>query len=157
MGDGLKKKEQEKAKYLQQQQRQRQEKTFTTKKIPTATTLMFQLLPLVLLETTLTNAFPSYADELPNGRSVPNPGPQGGVWAGVGHQATASGGPRNVFGIDFLAQGHVWTQELCRMDSDGDGRSNGVELGDPDCVWTRGDTPRGPALSHPGIVDEPRL
>ena len=41
------------------------------------------------------------------------------------------------------------------MDSDGDGRTNGVELGDPDCVWVEGDEPAQPAQSHPGIVDEP--
>jgi dopamine beta-monooxygenase len=47
--------------------------------------------------------------------------------------------------------------QLCEMDSDGDGRSNGVELGDPDCVWVAGGpNPTGPAVSHPGIVDEPK-
>ena len=44
------------------------------------------------------------------------------------------------------------------MDSDGDGRSNGQELGDPDCIWeasTDEDPPLFPSVSHPGIVDEP--
>ena len=37
------------------------------------------------------------------------------------------------------------------MDSDGDGRSNGEELGDPECVWTQGTEPQRTAeLSHPG-------
>jgi hypothetical protein len=32
-----------------------------------------------------------------------------------------------------------------------------VELGDPDCVWVAGGpNPTGPAVSHPGIVDEPK-
>ena len=32
----------------------------------------------------------------------------------------------------------TWTVSLCNADSDGDGVANGVELGDPDCVWTQG-------------------
>ena len=36
------------------------------------------------------------------------------------------------------------------MDSDGDGMSNGEELGDPDCVWTQGDTPTADAKGQPG-------
>lgn len=30
--------------------------------------------------------------------------------------------------------GYTWTTALCRMDSDGDGVSNGRELGDPNCT-----------------------
>ena len=40
------------------------------------------------------------------------------------------------------------------MDSDGDGKTNGQELGDPDCVWQKDEgVPEGPipiAQSHPG-------
>lgn len=105
----------------------------------------------------VTLALPQYADYIPNGRSVPNPGPQGGVWAGVGHTNAGGGGELNPFGRDFAAQGHTWTTELCEMDSDGDGRSNGIELGDPYCVWSKADetSPNGPALSHPGFEDDP--
>ena len=40
------------------------------------------------------------------------------------------------------------------MDSDGDGRTNGEELGDPDCTWTPGMAPKYSAgLSHPGICE----
>ena len=102
-----------------------------------------------------TAAFPFFRERIPNGFSVPNPGPQGGIWAGVGHLATGGGGPRNSFGLDFVAAGAQWTVELCQKDSDGDGRSNGVELGDPDCVWTPGAQPAQPATSHPGVVDQP--
>jgi hypothetical protein len=35
---------------------------------------------------------------------------------------------------DFAAAGHAWTKELCQADSDGDGFSNGQELGDPQCT-----------------------
>ena len=103
------------------------------------------------------NALPEFATRIPNGARVPNPGPQGGVWAGVGHVDAGGGGELNPFGSDFKAQGLEWTVQLCEMDSDGDGRSNGLELGDPDCTWVvGGDAPVQPALSHPGIVDEPK-
>ena len=42
-----------------------------------------------------------------------------------------------------------WT-ELCVRDSDGDGRTNGEELGDPDCEWVLGGKTKGKATSHPG-------
>ncbi|CAB9500116.1 Tyramine beta-hydroxylase [Seminavis robusta] len=100
------------------------------------------------------SAFPQYAAKIPNGYGVPNPGPQGGIWAGVGHVRTAGGGDRNSFGLDFAANGFEWTTALCEADSDGDGRSNGEELGDPNCEWSEGEEPAGPALSHPGIADE---
>jgi hypothetical protein len=34
----------------------------------------------------------------------------------------------------FAAAGHKWTPELCKADSDGDGFTNGQELGDLDCT-----------------------
>lgn len=102
------------------------------------------------------SAFPEFSTHIPNGARVPNPGPQGGVWAGVGHVDAGGGGELNPFGNDFKAQGLEWTVQLCETDSDGDGRSNGVELGDPDCTWVIGDAPVQPALSHPGIADEPK-
>jgi hypothetical protein len=66
------------------------------------------------------------------------------------------GGPRNQFGLDFAAAGYTWTTDLCQLDSDGDGRTNGEELGDPLCVWTEGSTPvRTTDISHPGLPDNP--
>jgi MYXO-CTERM domain-containing protein len=56
-------------------------------------------------------------------------------------------GPLNDFGVDvdsnLTGGGAVNTQEVdwpavCELDSDGDGFTNGEELGDPDCAWTRG-------------------
>ena len=49
-----------------------------------------------------------------------------------------AGFPRNKFGRDFAAAGYRWTVQLCHMDSDRDGRTNGQELGDPECVWQPG-------------------
>ncbi|XP_076111680.1 tyramine beta-hydroxylase-like [Mytilus galloprovincialis] len=50
----------------------------------------------------------------------------------------------------------VWDTTLCQMDSDGDGMTNGYELGDPNCVWVAGQgiTPeRVIDITHPGICD----
>ncbi len=73
---------------------------------------------------------------------------------------TAGGGsPLNPFGLaintNFLtsagASGEViWGPELAALDSDGDGASNGLELGDPDGTWVAGDAnPEGETF-HPG-------
>lgn len=63
---------------------------------------------------------------------------------------------RNDFGRDFFKAGRAWTRELCMADSDGDGMSNGEELGDPDCVWQVGQTPSHNQMTHPGIPDNPK-
>ena len=38
----------------------------------------------------------------------------------------------------FKANKFEWTEDLCKQDSDKDGRTNGEELGDPDCTWSKG-------------------
>ena len=88
------------------------------------------LLGVLLISTTMrsTAAFPEYQDELPNLPTV-----DGSPWPGVGHLNRGGGGLRNPFGQDFAAAGYAWTQALCQRDSDGDGHSNGQELGDPAC------------------------
>ena len=93
----------------------------------------------------------TYQAQIPNGAGVT----RGGVsWPGIGHTASSGGGERNGFGSAFAAAGSTWTTGLCQADSDGDGFSNGVELGDPECVWTPGQTPnRTVAISHPGFSD----
>lgn len=60
---------------------------------------------------------------------------------------------RNPFGLDFARNSFRWTQALCEKDSDGDGLSNGEELGDPHCVWQVGLTPtRTTNITHPGVL-----
>ncbi|WAR23630.1 DOPO-like protein [Mya arenaria] len=52
----------------------------------------------------------------------------------------------------------LWTEELCRKDSDSDGRTNGEELGDPNCTWRPGvgqQAPTALGITNPGIC-EPR-
>jgi dopamine beta-monooxygenase len=45
----------------------------------------------------------------------------------------------------------VWSESLCRMDSDGDGKTNGQELGDPNCLWTEETIPDYvTGITHPG-------
>lgn len=50
----------------------------------------------------------------------------------------------------FFSNGQNWTA-ICDLDADNDGKTNGVELGDPECVWERGTIPAGPATGHPGL------
>jgi len=75
-----------------------------------------------------------------------------GVVAGdIGHITMAGRGLRNQFGKDLEAEGNTWTPALCQLDSDGDGRTNGEELGDPDCEWSEGQTPQiVDGITHPG-------
>ncbi|XP_065181459.1 DBH-like monooxygenase protein 2 homolog [Sycon ciliatum] len=97
-------------------------------------------------------AFATYRSRIPNGFSVQHPCDAARVWHGVGHVSEQGGDARNRFGLDFLAEGRAWTMALCRNDSDGDGQSNGEELGDPDCVWTPGQTAaRTVNITHPGF------
>ena len=69
----------------------------------------------------------------------------------------------NPFGLDFRANGNVWNDALALMDSDGDGYTNGEELGDPLGRWSMGmPTPStcdcaaqpGFTTSTPGDVDD---
>ncbi|OWF52617.1 tyramine beta-hydroxylase-like [Mizuhopecten yessoensis] len=93
-----------------------------------------------------------FQDEIPNGGNVPHPCMANYIWKGVGHLNPLGGGDRNPFGLEFKNAGMTWTKALCEMDSDGDGITNGEELGDPDCVWTKGNTPTATTgISHPGV------
>ena len=94
-----------------------------------------------LLVVTLTS--PSWAIA-PHVAAIPN-----GSFGGCNTCHENGGGtPRNDFGLDFDATSD-WAQ-LAALDSDGDGCSNGAELGDPDGIWMPGDTPAGEAVSLPG-------
>jgi hypothetical protein len=87
-----------------------------------------------------------YRDEVPNSLNIEHA-------AGIGHVSPKGGGSLNNFGKDFKRNKYTWTKELCELDSDGDGKTNGEELGDPCCVWSPGDIPsRVWAISHPGDI-----
>ena len=77
------------------------------------------------------------------------------------HVTAGGGTARNPFGqaVEALVtpngQEVFWGPELAALDSDGDGATNGEELGDPDGTWTADDpAPGDPALiTHPGDPD----
>ncbi|XP_059175934.1 uncharacterized protein LOC131955722 [Physella acuta] len=98
-------------------------------------------------------AYMTLQDKIPNGHLVPDPCSLSGYWPGVGHQNSSGGGALNVFGAAFKTVGFEWGQ-VCPLDSDGDGRTNGEELGDPRCVWSPGQVPeRSTNITHPGVCD----
>ncbi|XP_065180663.1 temptin-like [Sycon ciliatum] len=119
------------------------------------------VLALALLPATL--AFPSFVPNIPNlgvvggtPSLVPSSsGMDGVVCQSIGHVASCNGPPSgggNVFGMAFLAGGNSWAA-VCNVDSDGDGLTNGMELGDPSCMFMAGDTPeRTTNLSNPGFA-----
>ena len=99
-----------------------------------------------------------YAFEIPNGNNVFH---NNQLINAIGHVSRHGHGPLNAFGMDFMKEGHKWTEKLCRTDSDQDGRSNGMELGDVNCTWKRitNDDYYPPinndiVLTHPGISNE---
>lgn len=104
------------------------------------------LLALLLSSAT---AYPEFAKRIPNGANVPG-APE------VGH-VVHDWPERNAFGQDFDDAGRDWTVKLCQADSDGDGQTNGQELGDPCCEWDElsKDPPRWTeGVSHPGDPDK---
>jgi dopamine beta-monooxygenase len=104
----------------------------------------------VICATTSVTAHKRYQKRIPNGFNVVDA--EGVAWPGVGHIYHNGHGKHNQFGEDFKSQRNKWTEALCRMDSDGDGLSNGKELGDPNCKWKRGDTPEfETGITHPGL------
>nr|AIG56112.1 secreted protein [Achlya hypogyna] len=92
------------------------------------------------------SAFSTYRLRIPSGLGVP------GVSA-VGHENKVGGGRPTQFGKDFERLGGRWTKALCELDSDGDGATNGQELGDPCCEWRVG-LPTRPNPTSPGHANE---
>jgi uncharacterized protein (TIGR03382 family) len=97
----------------------------------------------IALATTPSLARPEYIDGVP------------GVDCGSCHVSAGGGGPRNAFGADVEAKmpftgptDETWAILFC-IDSDGDGKTNGQELGDPCGTWRVGDT-SPTAASNPG-------
>ncbi|KAF0774615.1 hypothetical protein AaE_001678 [Aphanomyces astaci] len=78
-------------------------------------------------------AYDIYRLRIPNGLTTTTDGV-----SAVGHVNKYGRGRATPFGRDFERLGGKWTQELCEKDSDGDGATNGQELGDPCCTWKVG-------------------
>ncbi|CAD7935550.1 unnamed protein product [Amoebophrya sp. A120] len=95
------------------------------------------------------HAFPS------NKRQVPN----GDQFLHLGHTSSNpsfSDLKHNAFGAAFNSAAMQWTAALCQADSDGDGFTNGEELGDPNCTWQQGQPMPdcGGCPSHPGDAED---
>lgn len=58
----------------------------------------------------------------------------------------------NPFGKDYLANKNMWDSVLAKKDSDGDGKTNGWELGDEEGTWKKGDKDPDPGRTvyNPG-------
>ena len=103
----------------------------------TSTRLSVSLLGTAALSLLIADAF-AFA---PRTTQVPN-----NQWGcALCHQSPAGGGARTDFGEQVFmfardGQNMKW-EDVCALDSDGDGATNGSELGDPDCAWRRGDAP----------------
>ena len=82
------------------------------------------------------SAHREYVPYHPNGALIPNRG------GGLGHLSPGGGGKRNPYGSAWEEAGKdaaAWSAKdwaLCKAESDGDGQSNGFELGDVCCNWT---------------------
>ncbi|PXF48661.1 Temptin [Gracilariopsis chorda] len=103
----------------------------------------------------LCDARRQYLQRIPNGDAWDRDG-SGIKCIYLGHTGCEQGTARNQFGLDFDSAGRQWTKQLCEMDSDNDGVSNGQELGDPCCEWAP-DNPielRLQMLSHPGVPEQ---
>lgn len=112
-----------------------------------------QMLVVVAVLVVTANAYPNFLRNIPNGNHVKFVGHR---WEAVGHvKANGGQGGLNPFGKDFHDAGNTWTKELCFKDSDGDGKTNGEELGDANCIWQKGDpNPEIGQITHPGIPDQ---
>lgn len=63
----------------------------------------------------------------------------------------------NPFGVQVLSHlksGDVKWEEMWNLDADGDGYTNGQELGDPDGTWRIGMSHPSSTASHPGYADQ---
>ncbi len=69
------------------------------------------------------------------------------------HTNSTGAGARNAFGETFENHGGYWNAAFAQEDSDGDGRSNGLELGDPGGLWKPSDPNPQVTPTHPSISD----
>ena len=96
-----------------------------------------------------TSAIPLYLGDIPNSNMVLDC--NGQAFDAIGHASRLGGGARNPFGQDYERLRN-WA-DICDLDSDGDGMTNGEELGDPLCQW-RSAADDGLLMSvvgHPGL------
>lgn len=80
-------------------------------------------------------SYPQYNNNVPNGNMIPPSAIELGHPGGSTKRYTS-------FGNAYVSNGRKWTKGLCMVDSDGDGQSNGLEMGDPCCLWVAGSSPQ---------------
>lgn len=87
----------------------------------------------ILVAPSMVQAYAKYVELVPNGGNVPDT-------PNIGHLDPAGETGVSVFGQAFSTAGNAWGPVLCQADADGDGFTNGQELGDPCCTWVTGST-----------------
>ncbi len=116
---------------------------------------------LILLVAGDASSFSQFQSEVPNGSRgsclTCHEGRNGGrPWNNFGDLLfTTNGGtadsPSSIPGQGGFDDAFVWwNATICSADSDGDGQTNGQELGDPNCLWTGGLAERTSEISLPG-------
>ena len=84
-------------------------------------------------------------------RNIPN----GGIYSCKTCHNKGSYKPENLnpFGKDYMDNKSMWDAILADKDSDGDGKTNGWELGDAEGIWKKGDEDPDPGrpIYNPGI------
>lgn len=90
----------------------------------------------ILLSTYVSHvsAYPTYNNNVPNGNLIPPSAIELGHPGGATKRYTG-------FANQYVSNGRKWTKMLCSSDADGDGQSNGLEMGDPCCTWVQGASP----------------
>lgn len=117
-------------------------------------TIQGALVALITALPTLAEARFFRSEQVPNGQRLD---------CSLCHIASNGDGPRNEFGTqieevgldgngEVQNQSVVWA-ELYMLDADGDGFTNGYELGDPDGEWSTGDNDPSVDASFPGDPD----
>ena len=110
-----------------------------------ATIAALALVVLISLTVPVSSKFP-FPSKLPNGSK----------WGCTTCHVNSQGGaPWNAFGEQVRANltgGEPDWSKIYNLDADGDGASNGLELGDPDGTWKSGDAQPGDPdqITHPG-------
>lgn len=120
--------------------------------------LILAALVVPALTSTSSWAFSTFQPEVPNGTVAR---------CQTCHERTSGGSPWNAFGdLLFTTNGGTpdqsrtvnasapsfiwWNADICGADPDGDGQTNGQELGDPNCEWDGGPAARSTDISKPG-------
>jgi len=94
----------------------------------------------LLLWSPTATAVPTHEEQVPHGKAF------GCVTCHVQEEDPAL----HEFGLDFQDNAARWDPALAERDSDGDGASNGVELGDPDGEWAPGEPAPELTPTNPG-------